>query len=101
MATPIHADLLDWLLSAFPNSNPADRKVTLLPPGVDKKDARNCQISLHKKFQKTYAAMMPNHRVCFEASVEGWRFWIEAIPPSRLQQFYLKQGAPPNDQTII
>lgn len=89
MTAKVHADLLEWLLAAYPNSEPEDRKVVLMLPGVDKRDARNCQISLHKKFRTTYSALMPNHRVKYELSPEGWRFWLEEVQPSRLNQFYL------------
>lgn len=99
MVKVVYADWLEWLMAAYPSENLEDRKVVLLFGKVDKRDARNCQVSLQKKFTKTYTDLMPNHTIKMEQTEQGCSYWITEIPKSRLQLTF--ETTNQNDEALI
>lgn len=99
MVASVYSNWLDLIMQAYPVTDLEERKMVLLLPGVDKKDARNCQIALHKKFKATYSDVMPNHQIKMEATPEGWKYWIQEVPPSRLTQFH--ESTKPHEQETL
>lgn len=88
MVQSIYAPLIDLVITASLADTIEGKKLALLPTGADKRDAKSCYTCLHKQFKKQYSLVMPDQRVAYEETPEGWMFWLADKEPTRAQQFF-------------
>jgi hypothetical protein len=96
MGTKVFAPFFEQLL--IPAFFSDDKKVAILPLEADAKAAHAVKMALHRELKKIPEGF-PNHMIAYEKLDNGWNFWIEEKPISRLAA--MLQESNPNEQPIV